>query len=33
MVKCYLVLSLFRIAREMIDGIGECENWKCTVTY
>lgn len=33
MVKCYLVKSLFGIARDVIDGVGECENWKRTVIY
>lgn len=33
MVKCYLMLSLFGIARDIIDGIGEGENCKSTIIY
>lgn len=33
MVKCYLMLNLFGIARDIIDGIGECENCTSTITY
>lgn len=33
MVPCCLVMSLFGIARDVTDGIGESENWKYTIIY